>query len=189
MEHDEHLGPDERSHCDDLLQSGRFTQTSLLHLLQEYDRKLEQLSEDQKLFKLCSDTGSKVAETRQDFHTLDTERLQKKDLYREYTMPQNEKRTRIRRWMFKNMRIGPVLNIRVCFRDDRYSIEVQIPPLFEDNTVSWVRIVNDVDRYVTESIVITNEENTTSKKHIATARPRQKPTITLTSTSTPAVER
>ena len=27
MEHDEHSGPDERSHCDDLRQSGRFTQT------------------------------------------------------------------------------------------------------------------------------------------------------------------
>ena len=27
LEHDEHLGPDERSHCDDLRQSGSFTQT------------------------------------------------------------------------------------------------------------------------------------------------------------------
>ena len=27
MEHDEHSGPDERSHCDDLRQSGGFTQT------------------------------------------------------------------------------------------------------------------------------------------------------------------
>ena len=27
LEHNEHLGPDERSHCDDLRQSGGFTQT------------------------------------------------------------------------------------------------------------------------------------------------------------------
>ena len=30
LEHDEHLGPDERSHCDDLRQSGGFTQTDTL---------------------------------------------------------------------------------------------------------------------------------------------------------------
>ena len=30
LEHDEHLGPDERSHCDDLRQSGGFTQTVTL---------------------------------------------------------------------------------------------------------------------------------------------------------------
>ena len=37
------------------------------------------------------------------------------------------------------------------YHDDRYSAEVQVPSLFEDNTASWVRIVNGVDKYVTES--------------------------------------
>ena len=30
--------------------------------------------------------------------------------------------------------------------------EVQIPSLFQDHAVSWVRMVNDVDKYVTESM-------------------------------------
>ena len=59
-------------------------------------------------------------------------------------MPRNEKVTRTRGWILKNTRIGPVLDIKVCFQDDRYSIEVQVPSLFQDNTVSWVRIVNGV---------------------------------------------
>ena len=42
----------------------------------------------------------------------------------------------------RNARIGPVLHIKVCCLDDRYSIENQVPSLFQDNTASWVRIVN-----------------------------------------------
>ena len=59
-------------------------------------------------------------------------------------MPRNEKGTRVRGWIHKNTRIGPVLNIQVCYRDERYSVEVQVPSLSQDNTVSSVRIVNDV---------------------------------------------
>ena len=56
-------------------------------------------------------------------------------------MPRNEKATRVRGWICKNTRIGPVLNIQVCYHDDRYSIDVQIPSLFQDITACWVRIV------------------------------------------------
>ena len=38
-------------------------------------------------------------------------------------MPRNEKGTRVRRWILKNLRIGPVLNI-VWYHDDRHSTEV-----------------------------------------------------------------
>ena len=40
------------------------------NLVQEYERKFEQLSEDQKLFKLCSDAGLKLVEKGQYFYTL-----------------------------------------------------------------------------------------------------------------------
>ena len=100
----------------------------------------------------------------------------------------SEKRTRKRGWILKNTRIGPVLNIEVCYHDDRYSIEVQIPSLFQDNPVSWVGIVNGVDKYVTESMLTTKEEDIVSGKPIAKAGPRQKPTVTLTSVSIPVLE-
>ena len=60
---------------------------------------------------------------------------------------------------------------------------------FQDRTVSWVRIVNGVDEYVTESMPTAKEENTASGKPIAEARPRQKPALTLTSISIPVLER
>ena len=82
-----------------------------------------------------------------------------------------------------------MLNVTVCYRDDRYSVEVQIPSLFEDKTVSRVRIVNGGDRYVTESMPTAKEENTASVKPIAKARPRQMPTVTLTSVSILVFER
>ena len=106
------------------------------NLVQEYERKFEQLSEDQKLSKLCSDAGLKLVEQGHYVCTLDTEEgLQMQHLCREYTMPRNQKRTRFKGWILKNMRIGPVLNKNVCYHDDRYSIEVQIPSLFQDNTI------------------------------------------------------
>ena len=68
------------------------------NLLQEYERKFEPLSEDQKLSKLCSDAGLKLVQKEQYFYTPDTEEGQQmQHSCREYTMPRNEKRTRNKR--------------------------------------------------------------------------------------------
>ena len=67
--------------------------------------------------------------------------------------------------------------VKVCYRDEKYSVEVQVPSLFQDNTASWVRIVTGVDKDVTESMPTAKEEDTASGKPIAEARPRQKPTL------------
>ena len=104
-------------------------------------------------------------------------------------MPRNDKMTRAKGWILKNTRIGPVLDVKVCRREDRYSIEVLVQSLFQDRTASWVRIVNGSDKYVTESMPTKEEEDITSGKPIAKARPRQKPTVTLSSVSIPVLER
>ena len=111
------------------------------------------------------------------------------NLCREYTLPRDEEGTRVRGWILSKTRIGPVLNIKICCRHEQYSVEVQVLSLFQDNTVSWVRIVNGVDGYVTESMPTAKQEDTASGKTIAKARPRQKPTVTLTSISIPVLER
>ena len=110
-------------------------------------------------------------------------------LCREYTMSRNEKKTRVTGLVLKKMRNGPVLKIKVCYHDDRKSIEVQIPSLFEHNAASWVRILNSVDKYVTESMLTKKEEDIASGKPIAKARPRQKPTVTSTSISITVLEK
>ena len=53
----------------------------------------------------------------------------------------------------------------------------------------WVRIVSGIDRYVTESMLIRKEEDIALGKPIAEARPRRKPTVTLTSVSIPVLQR
>ena len=97
--------------------------------------------------------------------------------------------TRVRGWIRKDKRIGPVLNIKVCYRNELFRIEVPVSSLFQDDTASWVRIVNGVDRYVTESMPTAKEEDIASEKPIAKARPRQKSTVTLISVSVPVLER
>ena len=99
-------------------------------------------------------TGLKLVEKGQYLFSLDTEEGQEMQHFcQEYTMPRNEKKTRAKGWILKNTRNGPVLNIKVCYRDEQCSVEVQVPSLFQDDTVSWVRFVNGVDRYVTESML------------------------------------
>ena len=94
-----------------------------------------------------------------------------------------------RGWIRSKARIGPVLNIKICYPHEQHSVEVQVPSLCWVNTVSWVRSVNGVDRYVTESMPTAKEENTASGKPIAKAWRRQKLTATLTSISNPFLER
>ena len=48
------------------------------NLVQEYERKFEQLSEDHKLSKLCSDAGLKLVERGQYFFSLETEEGQQR---------------------------------------------------------------------------------------------------------------
>ena len=106
---------------------------------------------------------------------------------REYTMSRNEKRTRVRGSVRKGARICP--DIKICCRDDRHSIEVQVLSLFQDIVASWVWIVNDVYKYVTESLPLKEKEDTTSEKSICQVRPRQNTAVTLTSVSIHVLER
>ena len=157
--------------------------------MQKYERKFEQLSEDQKLSKLCSGAGLNLVEIGQYFFSLETPKDQEmQHLCREYTKSRKEEGARVRGWIRGDERFGPVLNIKVCNHEDQFQIEIQVPALFGDQTVSWVRIVNVVDKFVREALP-TQEENMASEKPIAKTRPRQKPTETLTPVSIPVHER
>ena len=79
-------------------------------------------------------------------------------------MLRNEKGTRLRGLIRKDSGICPILNIKICCHDERYSIEVQVLSLFQDNTFSWVRVVNGVE-YVTEPMPTAKEEDIASVKN------------------------
>ena len=123
------------------------------NVLQDYERKFEQLPEDQKLSKLCCDDGLKIVEKGQFFITLDEEEgpIEMNNLCREYTLPRSEEASRVRGLILGNTEIGLVLDVKVCLHQERYGIEILIESLFRDGTASWVRIVNGIYKYVTET--------------------------------------
>ena len=84
---------------------------------------------------------------------------------REYTMPRDQEGTRIRGWIPSNVRLGPVSDIKVCKTLGRYSVEAQVPSLFEDQTTSWIRIVSGVEKYVREAMPIDIEVQRSRDPH------------------------
>ena len=74
----------------------------------------------------------------------------------------------------------------------RYCIDTMIESLFRDRTVSWVRIVNGINKYVTETsqeIPIERVQLVRTGEPAAKAKPRPKPTVTLSTVSVPIHER
>ena len=69
-------------------------------------------------------------------------------------MPRDQTGTRMKGWIQSNVRFGPVSDIKVCNHNGRYSIEVQVQSLFHDQTVSWIRFVNRIDKFVREAMPI-----------------------------------
>ena len=103
-------------------------------LLREYEQKFAELLEQQKLTKLCSGAGfSKNIEKGQFSITLDDDALDDlKGSCREYTLPRSEESSRVGGWNCGNTRIGPVLDVKVCYDQGRYGVEIMIESLFRD---------------------------------------------------------
>ena len=91
-----------------------------------------------------------------------------KKSFREYTLPRSEPASQ------------------------RYGIEVMIESLFRDRTVSWVRIVKGINKYVTETsenISLASVKLRVPGKLVAKTRPQLKPAVTLSLISIPIRER
>ena len=65
---------------------------------------------------------------------------------REYALPRDEEENCAKGWIGCNARFGPVLDMKICNTIGRYSVEVKVPSLFEDQTTSWIRIVSGVEK-------------------------------------------
>ena len=100
-------------------------------LLREYEQKFAELLEQQKLMtKLCSNAGfSKNIDKRTMLH---------------YTWWR-------RSWRYERIMSRPVLDVYVCCHQGRYGVGIVIESLFRDRTVSWFRIVNGINKHVTET--------------------------------------
>ena len=156
-----------------LLQKIRWNKKFLLNFL-----RFEELPEDQKLSKLCSEAGLNLVEIGQYFHDLPSPKEPKnQSLCREYTLPRDEERTCVKWWIQSNAKFGPVSDIKVCKSIGRYGIEVEVSLLFEDHTISWIRIANGVEKYVREAMPVHEEERALGRP-AAKAKPILKPSST-----------
>ena len=52
------------------------------------------------------------------------------------------------RWIRSNTKVGPVLDVKLYPHQGRYCIDIMIESLSRDRTVSWVRIVSGINKYV-----------------------------------------
>ena len=123
------------------------------NLSREYEQKFAAPPEHQKLTKLCSNAGfSKNIDKGQLFFTLDEEGPGgMKTSCREYTLHRSEETSRVRGWIRGNTKIGPVLDVKVCYHQGRCGVEIMIESLFRDRTIYWVRIVHGIKKYATET--------------------------------------
>ena len=119
-------------------------------LLQQYGERIEKLSQQDKLSKICMDAGFlNVVEIGQYFMTKDTADLLQFHAVacREYTLPREEA-SRPKGWIQGNTKIGPVLEVATRLLHGKHGVEIIIWPVNRDNTHSWVRISHESSKCV-----------------------------------------
>ena len=100
---------------------------------------------------------------------------------REYTLPRSYESSRTKRRIRGNTKIGPVLNVKISYHKKRYGVVIMIESSFGDKTVSWVRIMSGINKYVTETaetIPIESIGNSCARK--PAAGPKAKPSSHVT---------
>ena len=120
-------------------------------LLQQYGERIEKLSQQDKLSKLCMDAGFlSVVENGQYFMTKDTADLTQSHAVacREYTLPREDGASQPKGWIQGKTKIGPVLEVATSYLHGKYGIEIRIWSLNRDNTHSWVRNSHASNKFV-----------------------------------------
>ena len=136
---------------------------------------------------------SKNVDKRQYFITLDEEGPdEKKTSCREYTLPRDQETSRARGWIRGNAKTEPVLDVKVCYHQRRYGVDIMIESLFRGpNSFLGSRRERN-QQYVTETseeIPVESLELVRAGKLVAKAEPRPKPAVTLSLISIPIRER
>ena len=118
-------------------------------LLQQYEERIELLSQENKVSTFCMDAGFiQVVEIGQYFMTKDTGKQFFATACREYTLPKSDESLQPKGWIQGNTRIGPVLEITTSCLFGKHGMKIRIWSLSEDNSQSWVRISHGSNKFV-----------------------------------------
>ena len=118
---------------------------------QQYEERIEKLSQQDKLSKCCMDAGfQSVVENGQYFMTKDTGDLTqfRSVACREYTLPRENEASQPKGWIQGDTKIGPVLEVTTSYLHGKHGVEIRIMSLSRDNTDSWVRISHGSNKFV-----------------------------------------
>ena len=117
-------------------------------LLQQYEERIERLSQPDKVSKFCMDAGFlSVVEIGQYFMTKDTGEQFYAVACREYTLPRNDGSSQPKGWIQGNTKIGPVLEVTTSCLYGKHGVEIRIWSPSEDNTHSWVKISHGSNKF------------------------------------------
>ena len=121
-------------------------------LLQQYEERMERLTQTDRVSKFCMDAGFlSVVEIGQYFMTKDTGEQFYAKACREYTLPRDDGSSQPRGWIQGSAKIGPVLEVTTSCLYGKHGVEIRIMSLSEDNTQSWVRISHGSNKFVMDS--------------------------------------
>ena len=105
------------------------------NVLRKYEQRFADLPEHAKLTKLCS--VAKTVEKGQYFTTLDDDQFDRLNgSCREYTLPRSDQSFQVKGWIGGNTKIGPGLDVIVCYHQGRHGVEIMIESLFCEKTCS-----------------------------------------------------
>ena len=121
-------------------------------LLQQYEERIERLSQQDKVSKFCMGAGFlSVVEIGQYFMSKDAGEQFHAVACREYTLPREDGSSQPRGWIQGSTKIGPVLEVTTSCLHGKHVVEIRIWSLSGDNTQSWVRIFHGSNQFVIDS--------------------------------------
>ena len=133
-------------------------------LLQKYKERVERLSQQNSVIKICIDAGFlTTVDVGQYFMTKHTDeflQFAEPVTCREYTLPRDEKSTDPKGWIRGNTKIGPELEVTTSYLQGKYGVENRIESVNKDNYHWWVRISHGLKKLVTD---LNNNEQDTSE--------------------------
>ena len=180
-------------------------------LLQRYGERIEKLSQQDRVSKICTDAGFlTTVEVGQFFMTKDIEEFsQFKDSVacREYTLPRDEDTSDLKGSVRVNTKIGHVLVVTTCCFTSNM-MEIRIESMNKDLSHSWVIISHDLIKLVTnlnkkeqddieqetsemqfEDYALTSNARAFASRPKAKAKPQKKDSASLSTRTIPIGER
>ena len=141
------------------------------NLLQKYKERVERLSQQNRVIKICTDAGFLTTfDVGQYFMTKilkNSHNLQNQWLVVSTTLPRDENSTDPKGWIRRNTKIGPVLEVTTSYLQGKYGVEIRIESVNKDHSHSWVSISHGLNKLVTDLIdkeYDDNEQETSETK-------------------------